>query len=43
VTPKRIVENIDVFDVALAPEDVSAVSDLNRDGRIGPNPDTFNP
>jgi 2,5-diketo-D-gluconate reductase A len=43
VTPSRIAENIDVFDVELAPDDVAAITALNRDERTGPDPDTFNP
>jgi 2,5-diketo-D-gluconate reductase A len=40
VTPSRIAENIDVFDVELAPDDVAAITALNRDERTGPDPDT---
>lgn len=43
VTPSRIAENIGVFDVELAPDDVAAVTALNRDERTGPDPDNFNP
>ena len=43
VTPHRIIENLDVFDFELDPDDVVAIGGLNRDARIGPNPDTFNP
>ncbi len=43
VTPARIAENIDVFDFELAPDDVAAISGLNRNERTGPDPDTFNP
>jgi len=42
VTPSRIRENIDLFDFELSDEDVQAISALNRDERIGPDPDTFN-
>ncbi|HEY7009457.1 MAG TPA: aldo/keto reductase [Jatrophihabitantaceae bacterium] len=41
VTPARIRENIDVFDVELDPEDVEAITGLNRDGRTGLDPDQF--
>ncbi|MCW2497797.1 aldo/keto reductase [Jatrophihabitans sp.] len=43
VTPTRIVENLDVFDIDLDGEDVLAISELNRDTRLGPDPDHFNP
>ena len=42
VTPSRIVENFDIFDPELAPDDIDAISALNRDERIGPDPDEFN-
>jgi 2,5-diketo-D-gluconate reductase A len=41
IKPERIKENIDIFDFELAPEDISAITDLNRDERTGPDPDTF--
>lgn len=42
VTPKRIVENISVFDFALDAEDMQRIAGLDRaDGRIGPDPATF--
>ncbi|WAZ27262.1 aldo/keto reductase [Streptomyces cinnabarinus] len=41
VTPSRIRENIDVFDFTLDTEDLAAISALNEDRRIGPNPATF--
>jgi 2,5-diketo-D-gluconate reductase A len=41
VTPARIKENIDIFDFELSPDDVTAISALNRDERTGPDPDTF--
>ncbi|PZS18596.1 MAG: oxidoreductase [Pseudonocardiales bacterium] len=43
VTPARIKENIDVFDFELADDDLTSMSELNRDERTGPDPDTFNP
>lgn len=43
VTPKRIRENIDVFDFALTREQMADIASLNRNERIGPDPDTFNP
>ncbi|WP_308048423.1 aldo/keto reductase [Streptomyces sp. TRM72054] len=41
VTPSRIRENIDVFDFALDTEDLAAISALNEDRRLGPDPATF--
>ncbi|MEU3250706.1 aldo/keto reductase [Streptomyces sp. NPDC006997] len=41
VTPSRIKENIDVFDFSLDDEDLAAISALNEDRRIGPDPATF--
>lgn len=41
VTPSRIKENIDVFDFSLDTEDVAAISALNEDRRLGPDPATF--
>ena len=43
VTPARIAENFDAFDITLDPDDVNAISELNKDERTGPDPDTFNP
>lgn len=41
VTPERIRDNIDVFDVELADDDMAAIADLDRGERIGPDPDDF--
>ncbi|RZB16927.1 aldo/keto reductase [Streptomyces sp. F001] len=41
VTPSRIQENIDVFDFSLDTEDLAAISALNEDRRLGPDPATF--
>ncbi len=41
VTPARIVQNIDVFDFELAPDDVAAIEALDRGHRTGPDPDVF--
>nr|WP_317453296.1 aldo/keto reductase [Streptomyces xanthii] len=41
VTPSRIKENIDVFSFELDAEDLGAISALNEDRRLGPDPATF--
>ncbi|MEU6512924.1 aldo/keto reductase [Streptomyces sp. NPDC046978] len=41
VTPVRIWENIEVFDFSLDTEDMAAISALNEDRRLGPDPATF--
>lgn len=43
VTPKRIEENLALFDFELGSSDIDALSALDKgeDGRTGPNPDTF--
>ena len=43
VTPSRMSENFDVFDFELADDDVQSISELDHDGRTGPDPDRFNP
>lgn len=42
VTPARIQENLAVFDFELSADDLSAVDALDRDGRTGPHPASFN-
>ncbi|MEZ3178762.1 aldo/keto reductase [Streptomyces pimonensis] len=42
VTPSRIEENIDVFGFTLDAEDLAAISALNEDRRIGPDPAELN-
>ncbi|MEU6885294.1 aldo/keto reductase [Streptomyces viridosporus] len=42
VTPSRIEENIDVFGFSLDAEDLAAISALNEDRRLGPDPAGFN-
>jgi 2,5-diketo-D-gluconate reductase A len=39
--PERIAENIDIFDFGLTQADIAAITALNRDERVGPDPDTF--
>jgi 2,5-diketo-D-gluconate reductase A len=43
VTPERIKANFEIFDFALADDEMAALTALDRgeDGRRGPNPDTF--
>jgi 2,5-diketo-D-gluconate reductase A len=41
VTPERIRSNVDVFGFELDEDDVAAISALNRDERLGPDPDRF--
>ena len=41
VTPNRIEENIDVFDFELSADQMKRIDDLNKEQRIGPDPDTF--
>jgi 2,5-diketo-D-gluconate reductase A len=42
VTRRRVEENFRLFDFELAPDDMDAITGLNRDERIGPDPDQFN-
>jgi 2,5-diketo-D-gluconate reductase A len=41
VTPERVRENIDLFDFELADDDVSAIEEMGRFLRTGPDPDLF--
>lgn len=41
VTPARIAENLDVFDVELTADELRAIDSLERDGRTGPHPARF--
>ncbi|MEV6174197.1 aldo/keto reductase [Streptomyces sp. NPDC051954] len=42
VTPARIQQNIDVFDFTLSDDDMTAIAELDRGLRTGPDPDTLN-
>jgi 2,5-diketo-D-gluconate reductase A len=39
---ERMVENFELFDFELTPDDIAAISALNRNERTGPNPDENN-
>lgn len=43
VTPERVRQNFDIFDVGLTEEDIRRITALDKgeDGRTGPNPDVF--
>ncbi|QPC48326.1 aldo/keto reductase [Mangrovibacillus cuniculi] len=41
VTPSRIEENARLFDFELTKEDMERIDALNRDERVGPDPDNF--
>jgi len=41
VTPRRIEENIDVFDFHLSKRELAQIGELDRGQRFGPDPDTF--
>lgn len=41
VTPERIASNLDVFGFELSEGDMAQVSGLDRDERLGPDPETF--
>ncbi|MFI0897562.1 aldo/keto reductase [Streptomyces sp. NPDC020983] len=42
VTPARVAENAQVFDFELTPDDMAAITALDRGERTGPDPDHFN-
>ncbi len=42
VRPARVKENFEIFDFELSATDMETISSLNKDERIGPDPDTFN-
>jgi len=41
VTPKRIEQNLEVFDFELSDSEMQAIAGLDAGGRIGPDPETF--
>lgn len=42
VTPKRIIENFDLFGFELDADDMTKIGQLNKDERVGPDPAEFN-
>jgi diketogulonate reductase-like aldo/keto reductase len=42
VTDYRIEENIDIFDFELTKEEMTIITSLNQNKRLGPDPDNFN-
>ena len=42
VTRSRVQENFEIFDFELSDDDMRDITTLNRDERVGPDPDTFN-
>ncbi|MGO2480420.1 aldo/keto reductase [Glutamicibacter ardleyensis] len=42
VTESRIVQNLDLFGFELSAEELAAIDALDRGGRTGPDPDSFN-
>ncbi|MBM7690940.1 diketogulonate reductase-like aldo/keto reductase [Peribacillus deserti] len=42
VKEHRIIENADVFNFELSSEDIAAIDELNKDQRVGADPDNFN-
>ena len=42
VHPKRIVENFDIFNFTLTPEDISAIDAMDMGTRSGPDPEVVN-
>ena len=37
----RLIENIDIFDFNLSKDDMDRIDSLNKDLRVGPDPDNF--
>ncbi len=42
INESRIIENANIFDFELTPVEMSEIDALNKDHRIGPDPDNFN-
>jgi 2,5-diketo-D-gluconate reductase A len=42
VTPSRVAENLEIFDFELGEDEIAEITGLNRDERVGADPDTFN-
>jgi len=42
VTPSRIQENFELFDFELTDDQLSAISAVNADNRLGSHPNDFN-
>ncbi|MEG2577429.1 MULTISPECIES: aldo/keto reductase [unclassified Arthrobacter] len=42
VTESRIIANLNLFGFKLTSDELASIDALDRDGRTGPNPDTFN-
>lgn len=38
---ERLISNADIFDFKLAPEDIALIDTLNKNQRVGPDPDTY--
>jgi 2,5-diketo-D-gluconate reductase A len=41
MSPARMKENFEIFDFELSDEEMAAINSLNRNERVGPDPDTF--
>ncbi|MCH6264132.1 MULTISPECIES: aldo/keto reductase [Neobacillus] len=41
IKEQRIIENADIFDFDLSTEDMARIDSLNKDERVGPDPDNF--
>ena len=41
VHKERIIENADIFDFELTPEEIQSMNELNRNQHFGTNPDNF--